>query len=324
MKSSAPKKCDLPLKRLDEALLIYGARRYMVLTEECFIEYALRRALTRQQLMQDHHVPHNVVHTSFAYYEKRYAAEIDAVKRTHYSTAMRSNRRGVREQPAVTLDAAALRTAVERGLSIRAIAAMFNTTAWFIRANMRHHGIASAGHLPYSMQCADEHYLEQLEQFAPGLLDAARSYQDNPAPYYEKLYVAFMAITELRWFVKERTWAYKGLRATGQLPASHLCWSDNRFEILLSQALLARGIHHQREYALSGGCRADFAFPEQHVLVEIDGEYHTADPATRVRDRRKTQWARRHGFKVLRFTTRDVQRRTPWVIEQICNSFPAR
>ena len=53
-------------------------------------------------------------------------------------------------------------------------------------------------------------------------------------------------------------------------------------------------------------CRADFAYPKQHVLIELDSEAHHLDRITFRRDRNKQNRAAVVGWTVLRYTWWDV------------------
>ena len=63
--------------------------------------------------------------------------------------------------------------------------------------------------------------------------------------------------------------------------------------------------------------RADFAYPEARILIELDGEAYHMDPETFQRDRDKQNRAELLGWRVLRYTWRDVIERRRVVEQQL-------
>jgi hypothetical protein len=54
-------------------------------------------------------------------------------------------------------------------------------------------------------------------------------------------------------------------------------------------------------------CRADFAYPRERLLIELDSEAHHMDRVSFYRDRSKQNRAITLGWRVLRFTWRDLK-----------------
>lgn len=71
-------------------------------------------------------------------------------------------------------------------------------------------------------------------------------------------------------------------------------------------------------------CRADFAYPRQRVLIELDSEAHHMDRIAFRRDRDKQNRAVVLGWTVLRFTWWDVQANPGHVAEQVSAALSAR
>jgi very-short-patch-repair endonuclease len=61
---------------------------------------------------------------------------------------------------------------------------------------------------------------------------------------------------------------------------------------------------------------ADFAFLQQHVVVEVDGPYHL-DPNQRVEDQKRTWYLKRCGFEVIRFTDQQIYEQIDDVVSAI-------
>lgn len=80
-------------------------------------------------------------------------------------------------------------------------------------------------------------------------------------------------------------------------PAENLFW----------QAVRNRGLAgaKARRQMQCGPWIADYGFPESKLIVEIDGDTH-ATAAGAAHDRRRTAWLTTRGWRVLRFSNRDV------------------
>jgi hypothetical protein len=63
------------------------------------------------------------------------------------------------------------------------------------------------------------------------------------------------------------------------------------------------------------GWEVDCHWPEHRLVVEIDGPGH-ARPRSRIKDRRVNRELRAAGYRVLRFTDEDIDRRPEWVVRR--------
>lgn len=60
--------------------------------------------------------------------------------------------------------------------------------------------------------------------------------------------------------------------------------------------------------------RVDFAYPSSRLAIEVDGaQFHTLSEAQE-RDRRRQDEIEALGWRVLRFTARDLRHRREWVL----------
>jgi very-short-patch-repair endonuclease len=64
------------------------------------------------------------------------------------------------------------------------------------------------------------------------------------------------------------------------------------------------GSHFRRQVEI-GPYRADFGSLRLKLLIEVDGEIHN-EPARRREDRNRTIWLENEGYRVLRFSNREV------------------
>jgi hypothetical protein len=82
---------------------------------------------------------------------------------------------------------------------------------------------------------------------------------------------------------------------------------EDRFRRLIAASNLPMPV---AQYRLNDGprivCRADFAYPSQRVLIELDGEHFHTDRETFQGDRAKQNQAHALGWTVYRFTWRQV------------------
>jgi hypothetical protein len=63
------------------------------------------------------------------------------------------------------------------------------------------------------------------------------------------------------------------------------------------------------------GWQVDCHWPEQRHVVEVDGPGH-ARPRSRSKDRDVNRALRAAGYRVLRFTDEDIDRRPEWVVRR--------
>jgi very-short-patch-repair endonuclease len=52
--------------------------------------------------------------------------------------------------------------------------------------------------------------------------------------------------------------------------------------------------------------RADFAFPQEKIIVEADGKQWHSTPKQKRSDKRRQRWLEKDGWKVLRFTGSEI------------------
>ena len=288
----------------------------VVLSEKDYVEYYLVKKLGPAALKAVG-ISHKIATNSTRFYREKYEKEIKERKHHTYSTALKGNTHGLKDAPDTVVPKNELQSLLTTGYPVRQIAEKLNVSAWFVRQSIKYHGLSKSGKLPYRMVDTDIEYLKRLEQYAPGLLDCTSQFYDDPKAFYDKLYTVFSELMDLVWFVKEQATGHNRFREAGKLPKDHLCWSSNRHELMLSAALLAQDIPHVRQYMFYKRYMADFAFPDAKLLVEVDGEFHKNDKVTQVRDRKREKEARRLGYRVLRFTTRQVAKNLVETVEKI-------
>ena len=81
------------------------------------------------------------------------------------------------------------------------------------------------------------------------------------------------------------------------------------------------GTHFRRQVAI-GNYIADFCVQGCKLIVEVDGEQHSTD-AARLYDAKRDQFLREAGYRVLRFSTRDVNFDMQSVLETIAAAVSA-
>ena len=83
----------------------------------------------------------------------------------------------------------------------------------------------------------------------------------------------------------------------------------------MREAILLEGTHFRRQVPI-GNYIADFCAQGFRLIIEVDGEQH-AQNAARVYDAKRDQFLRDAGYRVLRFSTRDVNFELQSVLETI-------
>src|SRR5581483_8352187 len=62
---------------------------------------------------------------------------------------------------------------------------------------------------------------------------------------------------------------------------------------------------------------ADFACHSRRLVIELDGEIHERLPQVALRDMARTEWLQTQGYRVVRFTNRQVDADVFSVVEEI-------
>ncbi len=100
--------------------------------------------------------------------------------------------------------------------------------------------------------------------------------------------------------------------------ARHLRQCQNTYEELLWQLIRNRkrcNKKFRRQHAI-GVYVADFYCAEEKLVVEVDGRDHCTEEG-RLYDEARDRFMRSQGIRVLRFTGKQVELETEWVLAQI-------
>ena len=65
------------------------------------------------------------------------------------------------------------------------------------------------------------------------------------------------------------------------------------------------GVHFRRQHVI-GMYIADFVSLKNHLVVEVDGEYH-CEPEQQLADQYRSDYLRGKGYRILRFTNHQVE-----------------
>ena len=89
-------------------------------------------------------------------------------------------------------------------------------------------------------------------------------------------------------------------------PQEAKLWSRLRREQL--------GVKFRRQYLIANKYIADFVCLEKKLIIELDGSQH----ATSQKDKPRSHYLQKHGFKVIRFWNFQVDQHMSDCIEEIC------
>lgn len=90
---------------------------------------------------------------------------------------------------------------------------------------------------------------------------------------------------------------------------------EKKLWMLLRKRLPQEDTHFRKQVAL-GPYVVDFLCLRARLIVEVDGDQHGAETALRY-DEARTNWLEARGFRVLRFTNRQVMTEADMVIDTI-------
>jgi len=74
---------------------------------------------------------------------------------------------------------------------------------------------------------------------------------------------------------------------------------------------------HIRRQAPIGPYIADFACHSRNLVIEVDGEVHERLAEVALRDYERAEWLKSRGYRVIRFTNRQVENDTFAVIQEV-------
>lgn len=103
--------------------------------------------------------------------------------------------------------------------------------------------------------------------------------------------------------------------------ARSMLHSPTPSEAALWQALRGgvAGVAFKRQVVLGGRYIADFFAPSVRLVVEVDGGVHRG---RRAADRRRAEWLRRRGYRVVRVAAALVLRAPELAVAVICGVLP--
>ncbi len=106
--------------------------------------------------------------------------------------------------------------------------------------------------------------------------------------------------------------------------ARELRQDQTQAEEVLWQALRNRRVRHKirRQHPL-GRFIIDFYCHQAALCIEIDGDAHS-EASQRAYDIARTQYLEDHGYRIVRFTNRDIQQNLQAVIDEICRTIDLR
>lgn len=91
---------------------------------------------------------------------------------------------------------------------------------------------------------------------------------------------------------------------------------ESPIERILYKALRNAGFDVQTQVQC-GSYRIDMVLPTYKIAVEADGKAYHSTPARKARDKRRDAYLRRQGYKVLRFSGRQIMRNARGCIVRI-------
>ncbi|SEN80969.1 Protein of unknown function [Mesobacillus persicus] len=91
---------------------------------------------------------------------------------------------------------------------------------------------------------------------------------------------------------------------------------ESYIERRLYKALVSNG-YHIRTQVPCGKYRIDLTLPEHKIAIECDGKDFHSTPEQKIHDRKKNAYLRKNGWKVIRFSGRQINRELKKVISQI-------
>lgn len=267
----------------------------------------------------------SAIQATSRYYARRaeYRDRIVAADKARISRRMFGNTNGFKGRPRLLLPRETLEAMLERGMSYHRIAKELGTSEHYVKKNCQHYGLMVHWRTPERVLDADREYLAIVEKLVPGFENAAKNYWEDRGTFFELLYRAHLRVLTLSYFIRKLASSYSYNREAGKAPKSHICFSCNWGEAVLSEALLNLGIPHLRQFFFRGKESVDFVLPDSMVAIEVDGETHYSEEQFG-KDLLRDEELERQGYLVLRFSRKQVERELQWVLERIQSTCASR
>ncbi|MED1202552.1 endonuclease domain-containing protein [Heyndrickxia acidicola] len=93
---------------------------------------------------------------------------------------------------------------------------------------------------------------------------------------------------------------------------------ESPIETRLYNSLVFNGYYVQTQVKC-GPYRIDITIPGLNLAIECDGKEFHSSPEQKLHDRKKDAYLRKHGWKVIRFTGRQINRDMPKILTRIGN-----
>lgn len=276
-----------------------------ILSRESFKEIFVDSDLTQEEAKRTYGISHQaMIRAVKTYSEFRDALAIKHGR--HLSAAKRKEE--------TFFPKSVLAMELSEGRSFQEIAAKFGVGESIILMDMYHHGVSANSHgtMSWMSRLTNNEY-SALVALNPRVGDLPT----DPKMAFTELVEAYQRLMQLAHSVKQSGSIMRALVERGTIERDHLTFSSNRAEMRLSRALTSVGIRHRRLFHFFKNWQADFAWPDQKLLVEVDGEWHQTCTATKARDRRKARKAKELGYRIVRFTTKQVDKNLPTVVRKI-------
>jgi very-short-patch-repair endonuclease len=91
---------------------------------------------------------------------------------------------------------------------------------------------------------------------------------------------------------------------------------ESPIERQLYNGLVMNGYYVQTQVPC-GKYRIDLALPSLKIAIEADGKAYHSSPKQKAHDRRKNAYLRENGWRVLRFSGRQINRALPHVLARV-------
>lgn len=291
-----------------------------ILDEESFFSLYINSDKTIREIAQENKVATTLISTSIQYYLTLYPEEIKNKKHKNYHKSSVSPSHVLNVNPPINLNKQELAGLIAEGKSEWEIAKIYSVAPQTIRRNVRKYKLAYPPQGLYRMTEQEWIDLEYVDQFAPGLLQAAYMGINDPSKFFHLLYDAFLSVVKLLWTLQKFGRRYSHYVEKRGLKRDYISWRINKQEIELSQALRRNGIEHIREYAwaksVGKNFSADFFLEKYNLIIEINGSVHDLVWVLD-KDAEKEKLASKLGYDRLVFTTQQIDNDVNEVITTI-------
>lgn len=296
--------------------------RTVILNENDFIGLYLNSNYKCAEIIKIYGISHHILTTSISYYTNKYLKEIKEKRHRSCSRSAfaKQSKNNPRPNEIKWVDKDKLKELITEGYSEWQIAKILEVAPQTIRKNVRSYNLKHPQRGVSNLTKEDWENIKLSDKLVPGIEELLYNGMKNPSEFFHLVYDVWIKILKIIWTFQRLSGRYNYHLYKGVIQRDHIAWRINKQEILVSEALRKENISHIREFLWSKRVgkhySADIFIQNTHIIIEINGDVHNLDLIQKT-DAHKIKLAKQLGYRLLVFSTKEVNNNLELVIRKI-------